>query len=171
MNHATFFITQPQYDWLAAALPQPSSRTGHPSTPNNELLNGILFVLKTSCRWQDIPTSICDHDYSTCWRRLNFWRKRGALKLVWQHILILLDEQGELDLTLGSIDGSLVQSPKFKDGTGYSGKHHRTGTNISLLTDKQGLPLTNSTTKGNRHDITSAERTVNKSCGSVPSAD
>jgi transposase len=162
MNHATFFLSQPQYDWLAAALPQPACAVGRQAIPNNELLNGILYVLKTSCRWQDIPTSVCGHDPSTCWRRLNFWRKRGALKLVWQAILVLLDRQGELDLSLGNIDGSFVQSPKFKDGTGYSGKHRRTGTNISLLTEKHGLPLTNMTVKGNRHDSASAEATVNK---------
>lgn len=160
MRNATFFLAQPQYDWLAAKLPEPVVRT-KPVTPNNELLNGILFVLKTGCRWQDIPTSICTHGYASCWRRFNFWRKRGALKLVWQEVLLILDKQGKLDLSLGNLDGSLVQSPKFQ-GTGFSGKHKRTGTNISLLTEKNGLPLANMTTKGNRNDIVSAEATVRK---------
>src|SRR5947209_8175366 len=105
MNHATFFISQTQYDWLAAALPKPTYRTGHPPIPNDELLNGILFVLKTGCRWQDIPPSVCNHGYASCWRRFNFWRKRGALKLVWHHILGLLDHEGQLDLSLGNLDG------------------------------------------------------------------
>lgn len=160
MNNATFFLAQPQYDWLASQLPEPTSKT-KPLTPNNELLNGVLFVLKTGCRWQDIPTSICAHGYSSCWRRLNYWRKLGGLKLVWQHILVILDKQGTLDLSLGHLDGSLVQSPKFQ-GTGYSNKHHRTGTNISLVTDKQGLPLANVLAKGNRHDLVSAEATIRK---------
>lgn len=161
MKHATFFISQTQYDWLAAQLPEPASRTGRPATPNNELLNGILFVIRTGCRWQDIPTSICSHGYSSCWRRLNFWRKRGALKLVWQHILLLLDQEDELDLSLGNLDGSLVQSPQYA-GVGYDSQHHRYGTNISLLTEKNGLPLASMTTKGNRNDIVSAEATMNK---------
>jgi transposase len=160
MENATFFLSQTQYDWLAAELPEPASPTKQ-VIPNDQLLNGVLFVLKTGCRWQDIPRSTCVHGYSTCWRRLNFWRKRGALKLVWQQILVLLDRQGELDLSIGNLDGSLVQSPKFQ-GTGYSSKHRRTGTNISLLTEKNGLPLTNMTVKGNRHDSVSAEATVKK---------
>jgi transposase len=57
MEHATFFLTQSQYDWLAEHLPTPVSKTKQ-VIPNNELLNGILFVLKTGCRWQDIPASI-----------------------------------------------------------------------------------------------------------------
>lgn len=161
MKNATFFLSQTQYDWLATKLPEPPASKTKPVTPNNELLNGVLFVLKTGCRWQDIPNSICMHSYSSCWRRLNFWRKQGAIKLVWQQILVLLDKQGDLDLSLGHLDGSLVQSPKFP-GTGYSGKHHRTGTNISLVTDKQGLPLANMTAKGNRHDLHSAEATIQK---------
>lgn len=161
MNHATFFISQTQYDWLAAALPQPFGATGRPAIPNNELLNGILYVIRTGCRWIDIPTSVCDHGYSSCWRRFNFWRKRGALKLIWQQILLLLDREGQLDLSLGNLDGSLVQSPKFA-GTGYDSQHHRYGTNISLLTERHGLPLASMTFKGNRNDITAAEATMNK---------
>lgn len=160
MNHTTFFLSQAQYDWLAAKLPAPVAKT-KAIIPNNELLNGVLFVLKTGCRWQDVPASVCTHGYASCWRRLNFWRKKGALKLVWQHILVLLDQQGVLDLSIGNLDGSLVQSPKYQ-GTGYSHKHQRTGTNISLLTEKNGLPLANMTAKGNRHDMASAEATVRK---------
>jgi transposase len=160
MTNATFFVAQPQYDWLALQLPEPVVRTKS-LIPNDELLNGVLFVLKTGCRWQDIPSSICVHGYSSCWRRFSYWRKCGSLKLVWQHILVLLDKQGTLDLSLGHLDGSMVQSPKF-EGTGYSNKHHRNGTNISLVTDKQGLPLANVLAKGNRHDLVSAEATVKK---------
>ncbi len=160
MEHATFFISQSQYDWLAHKLPEPVSKT-RKITPNNELLNGILFVLKTGCRWQDIPASVCTHGYSSCWRRLNFWRKRGQLKLVWQNVLVVLDHEGKLDLSLGNLDGTLVQAPKYQ-GVGYDSQHKRYGTNISLLTERNGVPLTDMTSKGNRNDIVSAEATVNK---------
>lgn len=160
MQNATFFLTQTQYDWLASQLPEPAPKT-RPPTPNDELLNGVLFVLKTGCRWQDIPGSICVHGYSSCWRRFNYWRTQAGLKATWQQVLRLLDGQGKLDLSLGHLDGSLVQSPKFQ-GTGYSKKHQRTGTNISLVTEKAGLPLAAVTAKGNRHDLVSAEATIRK---------
>jgi transposase len=59
------------------------------------------------------------------------------------------------------MDGSLVQSPRY-NGVGYDSQHHRYGTNVSLLTEKNGLPLTNMTFKGNRNDIVCAEATMNK---------
>ncbi len=160
MSNATYFLNQAQYEFLAANLPEPVVKTKH-IIPNEELLGGILFVLRTGCRWQDIPTSICRHDYSSCWRRLNFWRKRGALKLVWQYVLVLLDREGQIDLSLGNLDGTLVQSPKYS-GAGYDSQHHRYGTNISLLTERNGLPLTNTTFKSNRNDIVAAELTIRK---------
>jgi len=82
MGNATYFLNQTQYDFLAALLPEPTVKTKR-VIPNAELLGGILFVLRTGCRWADIPTSICLHDYSSCWRRLRFWQKRGCLKQGW----------------------------------------------------------------------------------------
>jgi transposase len=153
MGNATFFLSQPQYNWLAATLPGPVTKTKQ-AIPDAELLNGILFVPKTGCRWQDVPASICNHGYSSCWRRLRFWCTRGQLKLTWQRVLIILDQESKLD-------GTLVQAPKFA-GTGYDSQHSRYGTNISLLTERHGLPLTNMTSKGNRNDIVCAEATINK---------
>lgn len=160
MENATYFLNEAQYTFLAATLPEPPAKTKQ-VIPNVELLGGILYVLRTGCRWEDIPVSVCQRHYSSCWRRLRFWQKHGYVKLGWQHILLLLDQEGQLDLSLGNLDGSLVQSPRFA-GTGYDSQHHRYGTNISLLTEKNGLPLTNMTFKGNRNDITAAEATMKK---------
>lgn len=90
MKNATFFLRQAQYDWLAAQLPEPVVKT-KPPIPNGELLNGVLYILKTGCRWQDIPASVCVHDPSSCWRRFSFWRSRGALVIIWREVLGLLD--------------------------------------------------------------------------------
>jgi len=160
MEHATYFLNEAQYEWLARQLPEPIPKTKR-VIPNNELLGGIIYVLRTGCRWEDIPASVCQHHYSSCWRRLRFWQQHGSLKLSWQHILVLLDHEGQLDLSLGNLDGSLIQAPQYP-GVGYDAQHHRYGTNVSLLTEKHGLPLTCMTFKGNRNDIVCAEATMNK---------
>lgn len=160
MNNRTFLIIQTQYDWLASYLPQPRAATGRRAIPNRAVLNGVLYVMKTGCRWQDMPATICDHSPSTCWRRLRYWQRHRSVLLTWQSVLILLDREGQLDLTVGNIDGSLVQSPRFRDSAGYSGKHHRTGTNVVIATERAGVPLANAATRGNRHDLSIAERVV-----------
>src|SRR3990167_6188085 len=113
MNNRTFYLNQKQYRWLAKTLPQPHTRTGNPYLPNNQLLGGILYVLKTGCRWQDIPVSVCRHHYSSCWRRFSWWQKKRAITLTWRETLKLLDQGKSVDLSIGNLDGSLIQSPKF----------------------------------------------------------
>jgi transposase len=145
-------------------LGKPTARAAtedRPAIPNRVLLGGILCVPRTGCRWEDVPTSVCRRHYSSCWRRLQFWQKHGYLTLSRQHSLILLDHKGQIDLSLGNLDGTLVQAPRYA-GVGYDSQHHRYGTNISLLTEKNGLPLTDMTTKGDRNDIVSAEATMQK---------
>lgn len=162
MNNSTVNLSQRQYEWLAKQLPEPNAVRGRRAISNHELLGGILYVLKTGCQWYLIPESICEHGYVSCWRRFNYWRKKRGFRSVWEIILTLLDKEGQLDLTLGHIDGSLVQSPKFKSGTGYSGKHRKTGTNAVLVTEKNGLPLASVTIHGNRQDRVVANRVIGK---------
>ena len=151
-------LKETQFEKLCQKLPEPMSETGRPSIPNRELLPGILYVLKTGCSWEYLPSSVCLHHYSSCWRRLQFWQQN--LKKIWRGFLKVLDEQQVLDFTTGQIDASLVSSPQFQDATGYSGKHKKTGTKISLVVDHNGIPLGMEVVPGNIHDLKCAETTV-----------
>lgn len=54
MGHTKYFLNQSQYNFLAGLLPEPPYKTGRPGIPSSELLSGIVFVLRTGCRWQHI---------------------------------------------------------------------------------------------------------------------
>jgi transposase len=151
-------VSKTQFALLCRRLPEPMAKTGRPSIPNRELLSGILYVLKTGCSWEYLPRSVCSHHYSSCWRRFKFWQSQ--LKQVWRTLTRILDEQGKLNLATGQLDTSLVPSPKFADTTGYSGKHHKTGTKLSLVADHEGIPLGLKVVPGNLHDSQCAESTV-----------
>lgn len=74
--------------------------------------------------------------------------------------MLLLRQQRLLALERLGIDGSLLQSFAFKDKTGYSGKHHKTGVKISVIVEETGIPIAMVLAKGNIVDITLAENTV-----------
>lgn len=151
-------VTKSQFEHLVRVLPEPQNVRGRRPLSNRELLPGILYVLKTGCSWEYVPHSVCEHHYSSCWRRLQYWQQN--LKHVWRQFLKVLDEQEVLDFTTGQLDASLVPSPQFKDTTGYSGKHKKTGTKLSLMTDHNGIPLGLEVVSGNVHDSKCAETTV-----------
>lgn len=67
-----------------------------------------------------------------------------------------------VDLSVGVIDGTLVQSFHFKQTTGYSGKHHQTGTKVLAAVDREGLPLSLALAPGQRHDLPLAIPTLKR---------
>lgn len=157
--YTTDVLTESQLEFLATKLPHPHARTGRKAYTNQELLPGILRVLRSGCRWRDL--NLPDYpDGSTHWRRMQFWKKTGEFVSLWERLLRLLRRDKKLGLSKMSIDGSLVQSFAFKDKTGYSGKHKKTGVKISTIVDVAGIPLALVTATGNIVDITLAKSTI-----------
>jgi transposase len=158
-------LTQEQITFIAQKLPSPHATTGRPAYTNQELLPGILRVLRSGCRWRDLNLPGYP-DGSTHWRRLRLWRKGLHFRRLWHRILKLLDEQNPAEkanrLKRFSIDGTLLPSFEFKEKTGYSGKHKRVGVKASFVVDATGLPLSAVIASGNAHDVSLAEETVSR---------
>lgn len=159
MTYRTDVLSEKQLEFIAEKLPEPHASTGCPAYTNLELLPGILKVLRSGCRWRDLdfpdyPSSV------THWRRLQFWKQKKHFRHLWELLLRLLRKQKLLCFEQIGIDGSLLPSFAFKDKTGYSGKHHRTGVKMSVVVEATGIPIAMVTAKGNIVDITLAEATV-----------
>lgn len=154
-------MSNSQLDFLAKHLPAPSAATGRIPYTNQELLGGILKVLRSGSRWRDLDRK----DYPsgvTHWRRLRYWQKQNGFEDLWVYILELLLKEGKLVLKTSSIDGTLIPSFAFKDTTSYSGKHHKTGTKVSLVVEEHGLPLSKLVDIGSAHDSPLAIPTIQK---------
>jgi transposase len=166
--YSTDVLTDAQIIFIAQQLPSPKVTTGRPAYSNQELLPGILRVLRSGCRWRDLNLPGYP-DGSTHWRRLRLWQRGLHFRWLWKRILKRLDEQNpqekELRLKRLSIDGTLLQSFEFKEKTGYSGKHRRVGVKASLIVDATGLPLSVVLARGNAADIALAEDTLSQISG------
>lgn len=86
------------------------AKEGRPRADDRAIINGILFVLITGCRWIDIPRKYGDD--STANRRLRRWEKLG----VWKRIMnALIDEgyaRGIIKIEELSIDSSTIAARK-----------------------------------------------------------
>ena len=102
-------LSDDQWVVIAPLLPKACSR-GRPRADDRRTINGILFVLRTGCRWQDLPKEYGHH--STCWRRLRRWEGEGVWDRVWRALLKTLDERGKLEWAQAFLDGSFVPAKR-----------------------------------------------------------
>lgn len=154
-------MSENQLEFVASHLPHLQAQTGCPPYTNQELLPGILKVLRSGCRWRDLDRKDCPSGV-THWRRLRFWQGMKGFVKLWDLLLKLLFDQEKLIVKTISIDGTLIPSFAFKDTTSYSGKHHKTGTKVSLIVEEQGIPISSIEEEGSKHDCPLAIPTIQK---------
>jgi transposase len=103
------FLSDEQWKCIEPLLPELSSR-GRPWADNRQVLEGILWILKTGARWRDLPKQYPSS--STCWRRLRDWEEQGVWLKIWRAFLGELDQKGKLDWSQCFIDGSFAPAKK-----------------------------------------------------------
>lgn len=101
---------------LLPALPR-GEQGGRPWADNRRVLEGILWVLKTGARWQDLPLEYPSP--STCWRRLRQWEEEDVWLSIWRAFLAELDDRGHLEWEETFADATFVPAKK---GAPQSGK-------------------------------------------------
>ncbi len=101
-------LSEEQWEHLEPLLPPPRHR-GRPRA-DDKTLNGILYVLRTGCRWQDVPQ---EYDSpATCWRRLRAWEEDGTWEKIWRKLLALLDGQQKIEWAKAFLDGTKLPSKR-----------------------------------------------------------
>jgi transposase len=110
-------LTDELWTMIEPRLPRRGRRMkgGRPRIPDRRALIGILFVLKTGIRWEDLPTEMGCGSGMTCLRRLRDWQVAG----VWPEIRRVLNENmrncGQVDWSRAEMESSFlpVESERF----------------------------------------------------------
>ena len=98
-------------DWkLIKPLLPWKKRRGRARVDDQRTINGILFVLKTGCRWRDMPREYGSP--ATCWLRLVRWQREGVWPRVLRVLLGQLGKRGRLKLSHGILDASFAPAKK-----------------------------------------------------------
>jgi transposase len=152
-------LTDRQWAFIHPLLPPPAC-TGRPRAADRRTVDGILYVLITGCRWQDLP-----REYgapTTVWRRLKRWGEEGVWEHIWRVALATLDRRGELDWSMAFLDGSFAPAKKGGDKVGLTKKGK--GTKWMLVIDGNGLPLSFHLDSATTAEVKLAERTLDAIC-------
>ena len=80
-------LTDEQWESIKTLLPPPKGR-GRRRVDDRKVINGILYVLTTGCRWMDMPEKY--GSYKTAWRRLKELREFG----IWEKLVKELQNKG-----------------------------------------------------------------------------
>lgn len=106
-------LTERQWKRLEPLLPKPrvrKDRRGRPWRDPRDVLNGILWVMRTGAPWHDLPSRY--PPYQTCHRRFQLWARSGALARVLQAMAEELADAGGFDLTEAFIDATYAGAKK-----------------------------------------------------------
>ena len=108
-------LTDEQWNVLAPLIPQPVKRTarGRPRRDDREVLEGILWILRTGAQWSELPQG----EYppkSTCHERFQEWNEQNAFPRILQALYEQLEDLCWLNLSETFIDGTF--SPAKKGG-------------------------------------------------------
>ena len=105
-------LTDEQWQRLAPHLPRhpPSPKGGRPRADDRACLEGILWLLRTGARWQDIPVDLPSG--STCWRRLQEWATEGVLEEIQAVLIDELDGLSKLDFAELLADATFIRAKK-----------------------------------------------------------
>jgi transposase len=106
-------LTDVQWELLEALVSRPRRRAdgrGRPRRDRREVLNGILWVLRTGAPWKDLPDRY--PPYQTCHRRFQEWRRDGTIERVLYTLAEDLRERGKIDIGEAFIDGTFAGAKK-----------------------------------------------------------
>ena len=139
MRQTKRMLADEQWERIALHFPKhlPSPAGGRPRASDRDCLEGILWILRTGARWQDIPVDLPSG--STCWRRLQEWAGDEVLAAIHSILIEELDDAGKLDLSELLGDATFIRAKKGGDDVGKTkaGK----GMKLEVVVDATGLPL------------------------------
>ena len=100
---------------LLPPLPRRPDGRGRPWRDSRDVLNGILWILRTGAPWSEMPDRY--PPYQTCHRRFQQWRKAGVMDRLVDVLTRDLERRGEVDMSECFIDGSFSAAKKGAPGS------------------------------------------------------
>ena len=108
-RHGRYFDDKKWFK-IKPLLPPKRLGRGRPRADDREVLEGILWILRTGAPWKDLADRYPSP--ATCWRRLRDWEGQGIWLEIWRAFLSELDAESALDWSEAFMDGSFAPAKK-----------------------------------------------------------
>lgn len=114
MNKRRHELSDEQWAQLAGLLPAEKPKTGRPSLAHRQVINGILWVLRTGAPWRDLPERY--GNWKTVYSRFRRWREAGVWDRVFAAVQQNADRRGGVAWEIHFVDGSIVRAHQHAAG-------------------------------------------------------
>lgn len=106
-------ITQAQYNQIAPYMPR---QRGNVSLSNLQVLNAILYVAESGCKWRGLPKHF--GNWHTIYTRMNRWAKSGTLSRIFEQlqkqriIRIRIEAVSTIDIIIKADPRKSINAPR-----------------------------------------------------------
>jgi len=144
-----------EWNWLRRFLPRPSviGSRGRPQVWHlREIVNGLLYLLRTGCQWRLLP-----HDLPP-WQTVYYHHRKWRLNGIWEKINRLLGQQVRQQAgrkttpSAAIVDAQSVKTTLVKGERGFDAGKRVNGRKRHIVVDTMGLLLLVLVTTGNVQD-------------------
>ena len=129
-----------------------------------QVVEAILYRLKTGCQWRQLPMKQffrIKYEWDSVYHHFQKWSKDGSWKNIWR--ILLSKHKHLLDMSSIQLDGTHTPAKRGGSAVGYQGRKKSKTSNMLIITDSQGIPLTCSNPiAGNHNDAHDLVKTVDK---------
>ncbi len=108
-------LTDTQWDVVEPLLPRPHRR-GRPRRDAREMLEAMLWLMRTGSPWRDLPDWY--GPWQTVYSRFSLWRDRGVLDRLVEQLQVQLGDADKIDWELWCIDGTMIRAARCAAGAG-----------------------------------------------------
>jgi transposase len=152
------YITDDQWDRIKTHFPEESLtiRPGPKPTPAREILEAVIWILKTGAQWHMLPQSF--PNYKTVHRRFQQWCHSEVLRNILKDLANEAREQDKSAFDEAYIDASFVPSRKGGEGIGYG--YRGKGTKSMAIVDRQGFVTAFTAASNEFHEVTLVQLTL-----------
>jgi transposase len=106
-------LTDCEWELIGDVFPAPA-RTGRPPRDRRQVVDGILWILRTGAPWRDLPEEF--GPWGTVWDLFDKWNGDGKLDTILSRLRSSRIDAGEVDDELWCIDGTSVRAARCAGG-------------------------------------------------------
>ncbi len=111
-------LTDDEWEQIQGLFPAPST-TGRPPRSRRQIVDAILWILRTGAPWRDLPEEY--GPWGTAWDLFDKWNADGTLDRILSSLRSDRVDAGVIDDQLWCIDGTVVRAARCSAGGGKKG--------------------------------------------------